>query len=110
MSDDGTGSGGSPNLIARFFDFETLIGAGLIKIVYYVGLAGSVLWALVALVGVQQSSVFMGGGAALIGLLAVVVGFVVWVVIWRFMCELWMVIFKIHDRLGDIRDRLPPKA
>jgi hypothetical protein len=110
MSEGENGLGQGSNLIARFFDFESLIGAGLIKIVYYVGLVCAALWALVALAGVLQSSSYMGGGAALIGLLAVILGLLVWIVFWRFMCELWMVIFKIHDRLGDIRDRLPPKA
>jgi hypothetical protein len=99
-----------PNLFARFFDFENMIGATLIKIVYFVGLIGIALWGLVALNGVLQASRFIGGGNALFALIIAIVGFVIWIVFWRFVCELWMVIFKIHDRLGEIRDRLPPKA
>jgi hypothetical protein len=99
-----------PNLFVRFFDFENMIGATLIKIVYFVGLIGIALWGLVALNGVLQASRFMGGGNALFALIIAIVGFVIWIVFWRFVCELWMVIFKIHDRLGEIRDRLPPKA
>jgi hypothetical protein len=30
-------------------------------------------------------------------------------VMWRFTCELWVLMFKIHDRIGEIRDRLPPR-
>jgi hypothetical protein len=108
MSEDEPGEG--QNLIARFFDFENLIGATLIKIVYYVGLIGIALWCLVTLSAAIQVSRYMGGGTALFSVIVAVVGFLVWIVFWRFICELGMVIFKIHDRLGDIRDRLPPNA
>jgi Domain of unknown function (DUF4282) len=106
------GPGEGQNLFARFFDFENLIGAALIKIVYYVGLAGIALWALIAIAGALRLSTYAyaNGGAVLSALLIALIGLVVWIVFWRFICELWMVIFKIHDRLGEIRDRLPPKA
>ena len=29
--------------------------------------------------------------------------------VWRIVIEIYMVIFSINDRLGEIRDRLPPK-
>ena len=97
------------NFFTRMLGFDHLIGATLIKIVYWLGLAGIALYGLVGLYAASQMSRF-GGGMGGLGLIAVLVGVAFGVLFWRFMCELWMVVFKIHDRLGDIRDRLPPRA
>jgi hypothetical protein len=97
------------NLFTRLLGFEHLIGALLIKIVYWLGLAGIALYILFGLAAVSQMARY-GGGMGGLGLLAVLLGGAFALLFWRFMCELWMVVFKIHDRLGDIRDRLPPKV
>jgi hypothetical protein len=98
---------GSDNIIARFFTFDRLIGGSLIKVLYYVGLAAVALWVLFALAAAINLSSYSADGA-LWGVLIALVGGVAWVVVWRFICELWLIIFQIYHRLGEIRDRLPP--
>ncbi|HYG30504.1 MAG TPA: DUF4282 domain-containing protein [Allosphingosinicella sp.] len=107
MTNGPQAGGGAQAFFARLLDFEHLMGAALIKIVYYIGLVGIALWALVALLGSLNAGRYGGGEAVLLGLLMSVVVLVVGTLFWRFTCELWMVMFKIHDRLGDIRERLP---
>jgi len=97
------------NFFTRMLGFDHLIGATLIKIVYWIGLVGIAGYGLVGLYAASQMTRY-GGGLGGFGLFGVIVGVVFGALFWRFMCELWMVVFKIHDRLGDIRDRLPPKS
>lgn len=99
---------GAQNLLSRFWTFDTLLGGSIITILYYLGLAGIalyVLFGIVAALGMGQYSA--GGGLA--GLILVLVFGVIGVVFWRVTCELWLIIFRIYDRLGEIRDRLPPR-
>jgi hypothetical protein len=98
---------GSDNIITRFFTFDRLIGGALIKVLYYVGLAAVALWVLFALAAAINLSRYSSDGA-LWGVLIALIGGVAWVVVWRFVCELWLIIFQIYNRLGEIRDRLPP--
>ena len=47
-----------------------------------------------------------GGGSLLLFILAPIIG-IIQLVFWRFVCELWLLMFLIFDRMGEIRDRLP---
>ena len=100
--------GGFQGILSRFWGFDRLLGGSLIKIVYYIGLVGIALWVLVALVG-SLGAMGYSAGAGLGGILITLVGAVFALVFWRVTCELWLIIFQIHDRLGEIRDRLPPR-
>lgn len=113
MTDIGKGpsgpeSGGFQGIFNRLLSFDELIGGQLLRILYYVGLVGIVIWALAVLVGSLAMAQY-SPGAALLGLIGAFFILVLGTLFWRFTCELWMVIFKIHDRLGEIRDRLPPR-
>ena len=113
MTDLGTGPSApgphdAKSIISRLLSFDVLIGGQLLKILYYVGLVGIVLWTLAALFA-ALNAVQYSGVAFLGGLLVAAAILIFGTLFWRFTCELWMVIFKIHDRLGEIRDRLPPR-
>jgi hypothetical protein len=112
MTDHGTEprttQSGVQKFIGQLLNFDELIGGSLLRVLYYLGLAGIVLWSLVALVGALAMARY-SAEAFLVGLLTAVAILVFGTVFWRFTCELWMVIFKIHDRLGEIRDRLEPR-
>lgn len=97
------------DLIARFWGFDKLIGSALVKFVYYLGLAGI---ALALVVGVVASLAMLTSNFAMgLGLLiAYVLGCAVGVVFWRFTCEMAILAFQTYNRLGEIRDRLPPAA
>ena len=86
------------NFVAELFQFDRLMGKSLIKIVYYLGLAGIVIWALIALVAGIGASAYDGGGAVA-GVLIAVSILVFGTLFWRLSCELWIILFKIHDEL-----------
>jgi hypothetical protein len=93
------------DFVKRFITFDKLIATTLIKILYWVGLAGIAVWGLIALVGafgMMTQSVLAGLGM----LIMVPIGLAVGVLFWRFLCEVYIVIFGIYDRLGEVRDRL----
>jgi len=103
------GGGGAPNnVFSRLLTFDKLIGSALVKVVYYIGLVAIGLWVLVALVGSLGAAAY-SPGAGIGGLLLTIVGGLFAIVFWRFSCELWLIIFQIHDRIGEVRDRLPPR-
>lgn len=93
-----------PNFVADLFQFDRLMGKSLIKIVYYLGLAGIVIWALVALVAGMGAASYDGSGAV-IGVLVALAILVFGTFFWRLSCEVWMVLFKIYDELKTANSR-----
>jgi hypothetical protein len=89
--------------LQRFLSFEKLIAPTLIKIIYWIGIAAVVLGCLASGVGMMSYN-------AAQGLLAIVIGIPVGIIAWRFWCEIILVTFGIYDRLGEIRDKVSPKA
>ena len=82
-------------------DFQEMIAPSLIRILYWIGLvviAVGTLVQVVSALGAMGSS-FLGGLGLLLGVL---VGAVVAVLFWRVMCELYIVLFRIYERLGEI--------
>lgn len=76
-----------------FFSFDRMLTPALIQVVFWIGVALSVL---VGLVFIFSAS----GSGAIFGLLYIVLGPLV-VRVW---CELVIVIFRIHSTLAEIRD------
>ncbi|WP_417477050.1 DUF4282 domain-containing protein [Maricaulis sp.] len=92
------------DLIKRFTTFDKLIATSLIKFLYWIGLAGIALSVIVGIfgaIGAMTQSFLAGLGM----LIAVPLGGVIGLVFWRFICEIYIVIFGIYDRLGEIRDK-----
>lgn len=87
------------------FQFEKMVAPVVLKIVYWLGLAGIVIYLLVAL-GAAVSLMSYNAGGGLLGILAAVVGSVFGVLFWRIIIEVYMVLFGIHQRLGEVRDAL----
>jgi uncharacterized membrane protein len=86
------------------FTFKKFVAPVLIQISYWVGL---VLIVLMTLVGIAGTSVFSsyyygGGGFSVGGALLSLVGGVFGALIWRVVCEIWIVIFSVNDRLGTL--------
>lgn len=87
-------------------NFNKFVAPTLIRIVYWIGIVLIILGTLGAVFG---GGMMMGGyggggfnlGAALMSLIAGVCG----LIIWRVVCEVWIVIFSINDRLGMLVDR-----
>jgi hypothetical protein len=87
----------------RFNDllnFEKLVTPSVIKVVYWLGVAVLLIWAVVGFLGglFAQNSIIV----AVISLVGAAIG----LLLWRVMCELYIVIFGMFERLGDIRNLL----
>ena len=100
-------------MLQRFLTFDKLIGTTLIKVLYYIGLIGIALYAVIMLLsglGVMVSQSFIGGIGMII---AAIIGGAVSLLFWRFMCELYMLFFRISDDLRELKEMkagTPPPA
>lgn len=88
-----------------FFKFDKMIAPMVLKVVYWIGLVGIAIYMLVVIVGgLGMMSFSVGTGLGMI--LGAFVGGAIGFLFWRVVIELYMTIFGIHDRLGEIRDSL----
>ncbi len=94
-------------LYQRFWKFDRLIGASLIRLMYYLGLGVMALALVRALIiGAQElGSDPFRGLKDMTGALIVSLAFLL---LWRLLCETVILFFHTYARLGEIRDRLPP--
>jgi hypothetical protein len=83
-------------------NFEKLIAPTIIKIVYWIGIVGIALFGLIGIGGI------LFAGESAVNLLWVILGVVFGLLFWRIICELYIVIFGMYERLGAIRDQLRP--
>lgn len=87
-----------------YFSFQKLITPRFVKFIYAVGLlvmtAGGIALAVWAGMGLRSATlptrmgiyyIAIGAGAAIVGNL-----------VWRVLCEIWIVLFNIHNLLGVI--------
>ena len=90
-------------MLNQFLSFDKMIGSSLIKILYYLGLLGIALGVLGGIFGGlgTMGYSFFGGLGMVIGSL---IGGVLAVLFWRFMCELYMLLFRMADDLRDIKN------
>jgi hypothetical protein len=89
-------------MVNQFLNFDKLIGSQLIKILYYLGLIGIALGVIGGVFGglASMGSGFFSGLGMIIG---VIIGGVLAVLFWRFMCELYIILFRMADDLRDIK-------
>ncbi|MBI3676226.1 MAG: DUF4282 domain-containing protein [Proteobacteria bacterium] len=89
------------------FTFEKFVAPLLVKVVYWIGLFFIVLTTLAGIFGLgsMMGSYGMGGGGFSIGgaILSLILG-IVFALLWRVICEIYIVIFSINERLGVIAD------
>ncbi|HWK42967.1 MAG TPA: DUF4282 domain-containing protein [Croceibacterium sp.] len=91
--------------ISDLTSFENLVAPKVLKIVYWLGLIGIALACLASFVGafgVMQYSFASGLGTMLVSIIALGFG----ALMWRVVIEMYLVIFGIYERLGDIKDGL----
>lgn len=92
-----------------FATFEKLIAPKVVIVVYWLGLIGIGLSALIGLMSalaMMQYSPAAGLGTILLVLIGTALG----TLLWRVVMEVYMVFFGIYDRLGDIRADLAKKT
>ena len=95
-----------------YFSFQKLITPRFVKFIYVVGLlavtAGGIGLAVWAGLGLRSSAlptrmgvyyIAIGAGIAILGNL-----------VWRVLCEIWIVLFNMHNLLGSIAGETRPVA
>ena len=90
-------------MISSFLTFDKLIGTKLIKALYYIGMALILIFGVIAFFGAISSiryGVFSGLAAIFLALLGTLVG----LVFWRFLCEIYLLFFRMSDDLRDIKN------
>ncbi|WP_152657667.1 DUF4282 domain-containing protein [Oceanobacillus sp. CFH 90083] len=82
----------------KFFSFEEMITPIIIKVLFWVGLAASVLFGLTTIFsGIVEEEFLL----ILTGLIIIIVG----TLLVRVYCELLIIMFKIYEILKQIRDK-----
>jgi|SRR3990167_3560612 hypothetical protein len=90
-------------MASYFLSFDKLIGKQLIVILYWLGLIGIALGALAGVfagLGAMRYSFLGGLGSIVVAIIGAAVG----VLFWRFMCELYLLLFRMSDDLRDIKN------
>jgi hypothetical protein len=94
----------SLNLHGRLISYRQFVAPTLIKIVYWLGLIGIAIGILLGL-GQAAGAMQYDAASALGGLIIALVGGAAAVLTWRVVCEVWIVLFTMNDRLGQLVDR-----
>lgn len=82
-----------------FLGFEKMYSTMIIKLVYWLGIFSIILATLSGIVAALS-----GYSASILGAFGAILSGLFGLLFWRLVCELWVVIFGIHDRLGQLRD------
>lgn len=90
-------------MLQHFLSFDKLIGTKLIKILYFVGMVVIILSGIASLFGAIMS---LGSGfffgLKLIGM--AIFGTLLALLFWRFLCEIYLLFFRMSDDLRDIKN------
>ncbi len=90
-------------MLNQLLSFDKLIGMKLITILYYLGLIGIALGLIAGVLsglGTMVSFSFFGGIGLVIGS---VIGAAIGLLFWRFICELYLLFFRMADDLREIK-------
>jgi len=90
-------------MLQQFLSFDKLIGTKLIKILYFLGLIGIALGGIGAVFAGFAAMRFSFGGG-LVSIIGALIGTVLAFVFWRFLCEIYMLFFRMSDDLRDIKN------
>src|SRR5437868_1272425 len=95
--------------ISDFFQFHKFLAPVLIKVVYWIGMFFILLGTLAGVLGTSLINEY-GRGAFTLGgaILSLIIGIML-ALVWRVVCEIWIVVFSINDRLGVLSGELPRK-
>lgn len=83
-------------MLQQFLSFDKLIGTKLIKILYFVGLIGIILAGL--------GSLFAGFKLGIGAIIGAIIGTLAGILFWRFICEIYLLFFRMSDDLRDIKN------
>ena len=91
-------------MLASLLNFDKFVAPTLIRVVYWVGIVGIIGGVLFSLsTALQQMS--YNASSAIGGVIIALIGGAAALLLWRVICEIWIVIFSINDRLGQLVER-----
>ncbi|KAB8130783.1 DUF4282 domain-containing protein [Gracilibacillus oryzae] len=85
----------------KFLSFDKMITPTIIKVVFWIGVAITVISGLGTMIA-GFSSFYGGGFQVFTGLLMIIIG----PLVVRIYCELLILMFKMYDALQDIREHI----
>lgn len=82
-----------------FLAFKSMVSVGIIKVIFLIGAILIILVGIAVILGDPLDNRILSflGGLAII---------VMGNLLWRVVCEAWIVIFAIHERLAEILEEL----
>ncbi|GAB4516653.1 MAG: hypothetical protein Kow00133_00570 [Amphiplicatus sp.] len=86
--------------------FRRFIAPGVIKFFYYFALFATVLSAIGVILYALVEMRALGAPQAGAMIAGALIGAPVFILLMRFSTEMWLVLFEINSRLGQIRDKL----
>lgn len=87
------------------FGFRKFIAPGVIKFLYYIGLIMLIFGALGVIIYAIADSNMLGAARAAQLIFGALVGAPIMILMLRFSAEMWLVLFEMNERLGEIRDK-----
>lgn len=94
--------------LQKYLNFDRMITPTIIKILFWVGVGISVLAGIIAIFsGLAQ--IFSRYGSGMLGFITFIMGFVIMILGTlgaRIYCELLIVVFKMHESLHSIDEKL----
>jgi DNA-directed RNA polymerase subunit RPC12/RpoP len=84
-----------------FFSFRTMVSRILIQIIYILGALGLSIYGII-IIGQATQQEYGSGGKIVTGLCILTLGNL----IWRIICEAWILLFNIHDVLVSIERKI----
>lgn len=90
-----------------YLNFDTMITPLIVKILFWVGVAGGAIYGIV--VSFSGLGMIFGYGNGFLGFLLFLLGFVIFavgVLLSRLYCEILIVIFKMQESLNAINQKL----
>lgn len=87
------------------FGFRKFIAPGVIKCFYYIGLVALIFGGLGVVIYAITDVNNLGAARAGQVIAGAVIGVPIMILMLRFTAEMWLVLFEMNDRLGDMRDK-----
>lgn len=107
-----SGSSSDSSSFYEFITFRRMIATTVIQVLFWLGIAGCVIYGIICLIG-GFAMMFSGGGrgnAGVFGGLLAIGGalffFLIAPFIVRLQCEILIVIFRIHDSLRELNENM----
>ena len=85
----------------QFFNFNKMITPTIIKVIFWIGVVSTVIIGLIQFF-IGLGSPYGGGFQVFMGMLTIVMG----PLVTRIYCELLIVLFKMHEALQDINQKI----